>query len=171
MSNDQRKVVAGAIVATVFSVAFFEIVFRLTDIGPTPPGGIETSWRLEYALRCDVFAALCLLAGVGKIANRRFFTPDAIAGGPSPSIEIDLRYLQNTLEQLVLAIVAHLALVTIVAPESIRAVAVLVMLFVIGRVTFWIGYHRSGSARAFGFATTFYPTVAVYAYVVSRIVS
>ncbi len=70
-----------------------------------------------------------------------------------------------------LAIVAHLALVTIVAPESIRAVAVLVMLFVIGRVTFWIGYHVSGPARAFGFGTTFYPTVAVYAYVVSRLVA
>jgi len=171
MSNDQKKVVAGMLAAVAFSATFFAVVFRLTAIDLTPPGGIEISWRLEYALKCDVFAALCLLAGVAMIANRRFFIADAIEGGPSPSIEVDRRYLQNTLEQLVLAIVAHLALVTIVAPESVRAVAVLVMLFVIGRVTFWIGYHRSGSARAFGFATTFYPTVAVYAYVVSRIVS
>jgi fatty-acid desaturase len=86
------------------------------------------------------------------------------------SLEIDQRYLQNTLEQLVLAIVAHLALVTIVAPESIRAVAILVMLFVIGRATFWIGYHRSGAARAFGFATTFYPTVGTYVYVILRMI-
>lgn len=171
MSNEQRKVAAGAIAAVVFIVAFVETVFRLTAIDLTPPGSIEMSWRLEYALKCEVFAALCLLAGVGRIANRRFFTPDAIAGGESPSIEIDRRYVQNTLEQLVLAIVAHLALVTIVAPESIRVVAVLVMLFVIGRATFWIGYHRSGPARAFGFATTFYPTVAVYAFVVYRIVA
>ena len=169
MTNEQRKVVAGAAAAVVFSVAFFELVFRLTAIDLTPSGGIEIWWRLEYALKCEVFAALCLLAGVGLIANRRFFLSDAIEGGASPSIEIDRRYVQNTLEQLVLAIVAHLALVTIVAPESIRAVAVLVMLFVIGRVTFWIGYHQSGSARAFGFATTFYPTVAVYVYVVSKI--
>ncbi len=171
MSKEQRKVVAGAIAAVVFSVAFFEVVFRLTNFGLTPPAGIEGSWRIEYALKCEVFAALCLLAGVGKIANRRFFIPDAIGGDPAPSIEIDRRYLQNTLEQLVLAFVAHLALVTIVSPESIRAVAILVMLFVIGRVTFWIGYHRSGPARAFGFATTFYPTVAVYAFVVSRLVT
>ncbi len=171
MSNDQKKVLTGMAAAVVFSATFFEVVFRLTDIGPTPPSGIETSWRLAYALKCEVFAALCLLAGVAKIANRRFFIPDAIGGGPSPSIESDQRYLQNTLEQLVLAIVAHLALVTIVAPQSIRAVAVLVMLFVIGRVTFWVGYHRSGPARAFGFATTFYPTVAAYAFVVYRIVA
>ena len=50
-------------------------------------------------------------------------------------------------------------------------VAVLVMLFVIGRVTFWVGYHYSGPARAFGFGTTFYPTVAVYIFLLSRIFS
>ena len=171
MSKDQKKVIAGAVAASVFSVVFFEIVFRETNFGLTPPGGIDISWRLAYALKCEVFTALCLLAGVGMIANRRFFIADAIAGGPSPSLEIEQRYLENTLEQSVLAIVAHLALVVVVPDDSIRAVAILVMLFVIGRATFWVGYHISGSARAFGFATTFYPTVAAYAYVVSRILS
>ena len=170
MSNDQREVAAGAIAACVFIAAFFIVVSRLTAIALTPPGGIDTSWRLAYALKCEVFAALCLLAGVGRIANRRFFNPDAIGGGADPSIEIDLRYLQNTLEQLVLAIVAHLALVLVVPDDSIRAVAILVMLFVIGRVTFWIGYHISGPARAFGFATTFYPTVGAYVYVIWQLV-
>ena len=170
MSNDQRKVAAGAITGVVFIIAFFEIALRLTNFQLTPPGGIQTSLRLEYALKCEVFAALCLLAGIGAIGNRRFFTPDAIGGGPSASIEIDLRYVQNTLEQLVLAIVAHLALVLVVPEDSIRVVAILVMLFVIGRATFWIGYHISGPARAFGFATTFYPTVATYVYVISRLV-
>ncbi len=171
MSKDQKKVIAGAVAASVFSVVFFEIVFRATDFGLTPPGGIDISWRLAYALKCEVFTALCLLAGVGMIANRRFFIADAIAGGPSPSLEIEQRYVENTLEQVVLAIVAHLALVVVVPNDSIRAVAILVALFVIGRATFWIGYHVSGPARAFGFATTFYPTVAAYAYVVSRILS
>jgi hypothetical protein len=80
MSNDQRKVIAGAVAASVFSAAFFVVIFRLTAIGLTPPGGIDTSWRLAYALKCEVFAALCLLAGVGTIANRRFFIPNAIGG-------------------------------------------------------------------------------------------
>jgi MAPEG family protein len=169
MTNDQRKVIAGAVAATAFSAAFFIVVFRLSAIGPTPRG-IDTSWRLAYALKCEVFAALCLLAGVGRIANRRFFTAEAIAGGAEPSIEIDQRYLQNTMEQLVLAIVAHLALVLVVPDDSIRAVAILVMLFVIGRATFWIGYHVSGPARAFGFATTFYPTVGAYGYVILQMI-
>ena len=157
--------------AVVFSAVFFEVMFQSTAIGLTPPGGIDMSWRLAYALKWEVVAALCLLAGVAKIANRRFFIPEAIDGAPTPSIEIDRRYIQNTLEQLILAMVAHLALVTIVAPESIRVIAVLVTLFVIGRVTFWIGYHYSGPARAFGSGTTFYPTVAVYVFLLSRIFS
>jgi hypothetical protein len=170
MSNDQRKVIVGAVAATAFSAAFFIVFFRLTAIGLTPPGGIETSLRLAYALKCEVFAALCLLAGVGRIANRRFFIAEAIGGGVEPSLEIDHRYLQNTLEQLVLAIVAHLALVLVVPEDSIRAVAILVMLFVIGRATFWIGYHVSGPARAFGFATTFYPIVGAYVYVILQMI-
>ncbi|HEV2171320.1 MAG TPA: MAPEG family protein [Candidatus Binatus sp.] len=171
MSRDQQTVVAGAISATIFSLAFFEVIFRMTDFGLAPPGGIGIDYRLEYALKCEVFAALCLLAGVGAIGNRRFFAPDAIGGDPTPAIEIERRYVQNTLEQLVLAIVGHLALVLIVPDDSTRVVAILVMLFVIGRAAFWIGYHISPPARAFGFATTFYPTVAVYVYLVSRLAS
>jgi hypothetical protein len=133
MSNDQVKVVAGVIAALVFMTAFFVIVFRLTDFNLAPAGAIDFSFRLTYALKCDVFAALCLLAGIGTIANRRFFSSEAIGGGPSQSIEIDLRYVQNTLEQLVLAIIAHLALVLVVPANSIRVVAILVILFVIGR--------------------------------------
>ena len=109
MSNDQRKVVIGAIAAIVFIATFFEVVFRLTDFRLTPPGGIDVSWRLEYALKCEVFAALCLLAGVGMIANRRFFIPEAIAAGPWPSIEIERRYV-GTRSNMVFEVVAHLAL-------------------------------------------------------------
>ena len=171
MSSDQTEVLAGMIGATVFSIAFFEIVFRMTDFGMIPPGEIGIDLRLEYALKWEAIAALCLLAGVGFIASRRFFIPEAISGNPVAAIDIDRRYVQNTLEQLVLAFVAHLALVLIVPADSIRVIAVLVMLFVFGRLMFWIGYHVSGSARAFGFATTFYPTVAVYVFVTSRILS
>src|SRR5215469_12105102 len=146
MSNDQKKVVAGAIAAVVFSVTFFEVVLNLTNVGSTPLAGVDVSTRLEYALRCEVFAALCLLAGVGKVGNRRFFTPEAITGDPAASIEIDRRYVQNSTEQLLLAMIAHLTLVLIVPDGSTRVVAILVMLFVIGRVTFWIGYHISGPA-------------------------
>ena len=170
MSSDQKKVLAGMIAATVFSAAFFLIAFRLTEIDLPVPNGSDTSWRLEYAFKCEVFAALCLLAGVARIANRRFFMPAAIGGEMAPALEIDERYLQNTLEQFVLAFTAHLALAAVLPGSSLRAILLLVALFVIGRAAFWVGYHRSGPARAFGFATTFYPTVGAYVYVILQLV-
>ena len=39
---------------------------------------------------------------------------------------------------------------------------ILTALFLLGRVLFWIGYHKNPYLRAFGFGLTFYPTVGVY---------
>ena len=39
-------------------------------------------------------------------------------------------------------------------------VLVMSLAFAIARLLFWIGYHRAPPLRAFGFAATFYPTVA-----------
>jgi len=43
---------------------------------------------------------------------------------------------------------------------------ILTILFVLGRALFWLGYHFNPYVRAFGFGITFYPTVAVYAWLV-----
>jgi hypothetical protein len=42
----------------------------------------------------------------------------------------------------------------------------LLTLFCIGRLTFWLGYRHGAPWRAFGCATTFYPTVYGYALLV-----
>jgi hypothetical protein len=34
--------------------------------------------------------------------------------------------------------------------------------FAVGRLAFWLSYRRGATARAFGFGTTFYPTVFAY---------
>jgi hypothetical protein len=39
---------------------------------------------------------------------------------------------------------------------------ILTALFVLGRILFWVGYHKHPYLRAFGFGITFYPTVAIY---------
>lgn len=171
MSNDQKKVIAGMAGAAIFSAAFFLFAFHLLNIDINPPGGRDMAWRMAFALRWESIAALSLLAGVGWVANRRFVLPDAIGGSAAPALEIDRRYVQNTLEQLVLAFIAHLAIAVEAPDNAMQTVPILVALFVIGRVTFWIGYHIAPTARAFGFATTFYPTIAAYVYVVSKVLS
>lgn len=44
-----------------------------------------------------------------------------------------------------------------------RNIPAAVLLFVIGRITFAVGYAGGAVARAFGFALTFYPTALLTA--------
>ncbi len=67
--------------------------------------------------------------------------------------------LQNTLEQVVLAVPAHLALASVLPPDRMAVLAALVALFVAGRVAFVIGYLAARAGRAFGFGLTFCPTI------------
>lgn len=120
--------------------------------------------RLAFAAHWLVLPGTCLLVGIGAVANRRFFVADAIDGGQTQNrgLQINLRYNQNTLEQVVLVALAWPALALMLPRPQLVALPVLALLFVAGRTAFWIGYRRAGWARAFGFALTFYPTVAIY---------
>lgn len=77
---------------------------------------------------------------------------------PTAGIAVGRAVIQNTHEQATLAVVSHLALATLLPFRILGPIPLLVELFCIGRLTFWLGYKRGAAARAFGFATTFYPT-------------
>ena len=46
----------------------------------------------------------------------------------------------------------------------------LTALFVMGRLLFWIGYHKNPYLRAFGFGITFYPTVMAFIWLILKMV-
>ena len=130
--------------------------------------------RVGYAVRCEVFIGLMLLLGVATVARQRFFSDSDIDGAtprPGTSVDINIRYVVNTSEQALLAFIAHLALAAVMPTEALHIIPILVALFVFARLCFWIGYHVSPAARAFGFACTFYPTVGVYIFVLWKIAS
>ncbi len=107
-----------------------------------------------------VLPGLVLAAMIGRLAQRRFFDP-AIRDGEPPArgtpADIDQRVLTNTVEQAVLALLLW-PFVAYTLGGSL--VLVMSLAFAIARLAFWIGYHRAPPLRAFGFAATFYPTVA-----------
>jgi hypothetical protein len=84
-------------------------------------------------------------------------------------LQVNRAVLQNTMEQLLLLLVAHAGLALALDGPALRVIPVLVTLFLLGRITFWAGYLRSPPARAFGFATTFYPTAAALLYAATRL--
>ena len=132
--------------------------------------------RLGYALSWDFWAAIMLLLGVLKLARDRFFAEGAIAGGVASDpatnarLEIDRRYLRNTVEQTVLLFIGHLTFAFACRTEELIAIPLLVGIFIIGRIAFWVGYHRSPPARAFGFATTFWPIIGLYLFTAYRLI-
>jgi hypothetical protein len=119
--------------------------------------------RLTVVAAADVFVLCWLAVAIGNVARLRFFSEDDIAGSGSGVATAQVgrakAVLQNTLEQVVLAVPVHAALAVLVA-SSVPLIVALAALFAAGRVLFWVGYARGAEARAFGFALTFYPSVA-----------
>ena len=171
MNSDQRFVLAGMAGAVTFSVLFVWLGHGLLDLAA--PAVTSPGERIAYALRCDFWAGLALLAGVGRVAGERFFSNQIDGAVPAEGrgLQVDRAYIQNTTEQLLLLLVAHAGLALVLPAASLKVIPLLVALFLVGRVTFWAGYLRSAPARAFGFATTFYPTVAVFFYVAFRLLA
>lgn len=166
LPEDRLLVARGmAAAAVTYMIAFVLGYFCL----PSPTVELRTAHeRVVYVARWELLCLLPLIAGIGKVASARFFTNaiDPIAGRGEHIVAVDLRYITNTVEQLVLHFVGQIVLSTYLHPQNVNIVAVYVFLFIAGRVAFWIGYYNDPIKRAFGFALTFYPSVSVILYCV-----
>lgn len=160
--NEQRRVALGMAAAGLTALAVLGAGLPL--LGPLAPPLPSVADRLAFALRAEVFVAGTLGLCIAANAMGRFFSPSDIAGpafaAPSPRIAVAAAVLQNTLEQAVLAVVAHLALATLLRGSEMILLPLLVGLFCTGRLLFALGYRRGAAGRAFGFGLTFYPTLA-----------
>lgn len=151
---------AGAIALVL--VCWAQAPFLLQGI-PLPPDDMAS--RLAFAAGWLLAPGWCLLAGVFG-ASRRGFYADAIEGTRTPSartLEINLRYNQNTIEQTILAAIAWLGLAVVMPRDQLLLIAGMAILFAVGRVTFWIGYLLHPMARTFGMTLTVIPTTIAFA--------
>ena len=104
-----------------------------------------------------------LAVAIARLAKHRFFTPQDIDGSGltagSERARMLQALLQNTLEQSVLALPVYAAAL-LAWPESIgHSAAPCAILFLLGRILFFVRYEHGAPARAIGFALTFYPTL------------
>ena len=146
--------------AGLMVVAFVMILIWQPRI---PLSGDEMASRIAFALKADIVVILVLIVTIGSLARRRFFTPEDIDGGGlgtgSNRARVLQAILQNTLEQSLLAILAHLTFAVTAPIGWLGLVPTAVALFAIGRVLFWLGYAQGAPSRALGFGLTFYPSV------------
>lgn len=159
----------GKQILVALGMAVAAAIVAMAWVGPLHPHVVlpldSAGERLAFAAKWLLVPGFALVVGVGMVANRRFFSADAMDGTRAPqsrALEINLRYNQNTVEQTVMAVIAWPLLALLLPLSQLGLIPVLAVLFGAGRIAFWIGYLIAPWARAFGFALTFYPTVAAY---------
>jgi uncharacterized membrane protein YecN with MAPEG domain len=157
----QRGVLRGMLSALALAIAVGIAAVLAPPAALIPLDGPAD--RLIAALRWDVLVVACLILSIGALARHRFFTPADIDGSGLTNATDRARLLQailqNTLEQTVIALSAHLVWAAAMPVAWHALVPAAAILFVFGRICFVVGYGGGAPARAFGFALTFYPTV------------
>jgi MAPEG family len=159
----QQFWVGGQIAASVpLQIGFLLLGYNYLSIAlPTSDAMIG---RLVYTIQWDFWGAVVLLAMIAFLAGVRPLRLDTIDGNDKTALELHVRVQRNTVEQLLLMIIGHLALATILEPDQLRIIPVLVLLFIASRIIYWIGYVRAPHLRTFGFVATFYPNIGVLLY-------
>lgn len=166
----QRRKGIGAIAASAVVAAALWLAIR--HLAP-PLAEMETvADRLIFAFKCWCLAVFfCLAMGVEAVAHERLQSPafDPLAGYETRRLRVNQRYLQNTLEQLILFTAALFGLALYSdGGDGMRAVEATAFVWILFRFVFWIGYHRSAAMRGLG-APGLMLSLIVLAYVVVRI--
>jgi len=120
-----------------------------------PIAGMETLLdRLVFALKCSAVAILfCFVMAIEAVAHERLRSPaiDPLSGYDTRRMRVNLRYLQHTLEQLVVFLPGLFGLAAYSADGSaMRWVVAATVVWIAARIAFWIGYHRSSAERGYG---------------------
>jgi uncharacterized MAPEG superfamily protein len=107
-----------------------------------------------FALKCFCIAVLfCLVTGVEAVAHERLSSPgfDPLSRFETRRLRVNQRYLQNTLEQILVFAAGLFGLAAYCRDGSaMRAVLATSIVWIVARFAFWIGYHRSAAMRGLG---------------------
>jgi len=156
--NAKIYVLAGIITSWVIASLFIYLGYNLNVFEG------DRNQAVGFAL---IVAALSLAWGIGLAAKTRHLSQniDGTAPAEGTPLDLTLRYISNTSEQLLLFSLAVISF-GLVANESlvIRLLPVLGIWFVIARALFYIGYRYNPLARSIGFAGTFHPTLILLFY-------
>lgn len=110
--------------------------------------------RVMFALKWSgVAILLTFLTGIEAVSHERLVTEafDPLAGKETRSILVNLRYLQNTLEQLMLFVPGLLLLAAYAEPGAVaQSVSAAALVWILARFAFWIGYRRGPQYRIAG---------------------
>ncbi|MGA3248918.1 MAG: MAPEG family protein [Paraburkholderia sp.] len=165
----QRTVgVAGIATASLLaSVLWLGIDYLMSPL----PDMDSLGARMLLTLKCCCVAVLfCLVTGVEAVAHERLTSPafDPLAAFETRRLRVNQRYLQNTVEQIIV-FAASLFGLAAYSPDGLamRAVVATTVVWIVTRAAFWLGYHRGAALRGLG-APGMAISMIVLLYVASR---
>ncbi len=168
--QEQRRTGMAAIAVSVAAALGLWLAIRF--LAPVPAGMDGVGARMLLALKCCCVATLfCLVTGVEAVAHERLQSPafDPLVGHETRRLRVNLRYLQNTLEQWAVFATGLFGLAAYASGgDAMRAVIATTIVWILSRLAFWIGYHRSAALRALG-APGMGQSLLVLLYVAGRI--
>jgi uncharacterized membrane protein YecN with MAPEG domain len=153
----------------LFAAAFFALAKMFWHWTPEAWGIAD---RLALVIKDAVVALVPGILGICIVAGQRLDPSQFVGRVPKANSPVDInnRFILNTFEQFTAYFIANAGLAMYCPLEEARTLPILTALFVLGRVLFWIGYHKNPYLRAFGFGITFYPTVVAFAWLMLMMV-
>ena len=122
---------------------------------PLPSSG-ELGTKLTYTLRCFVFLATFLWVAVLLTGlNRTKVGAENPLSGNEAAMELHKKRLKNTLEQTFIFVLMALLLTAMMEREEMKYIFLSMVLFLVGRVLFWVGYGIHPAYRTAGNVVTF----------------
>src|SRR5262245_4083183 len=168
MRKEQNVVAVGAATGVISMMVG---VFAIYRAWPTSAGLTAAADRVVYTLQWEAIAALPLLVAVIAVGNNRFLSEaiDPTRNKEDLATQINGRVVENTLQQLMLFVLSTLALSVGLGPEQMGVIPAAVIVFVLARIAFWIGYRVHPLYRAFGMAATGYLNVGLIAFAIAKL--
>ncbi|MDP3293551.1 MAG: MAPEG family protein [Nevskia sp.] len=158
LSQNQRGVIKG--IASGLTLAATSMAMSAYALHPL---GASLAERASLLALCLIPPATALTISIARLAKHRFFTPSDIDGSAltegSDRARLLQALLQNTLEQVALAVPVYVAWAMLAPARMLGALVATSGLFLLARLLFYKRYRSGAAARSLGFALTFYPTV------------
>lgn len=164
MAAEERAIRRDTSIALVLTVAAFLAAFRFLPAAVELPE--DRADALGFAALAWAVPAFVLMVAILMVSTGRRLSAADIggqaAGPPSEKLAVKSAFLQNTLEQTVLAAGFYFALAAVAGGAWLALLPVAAAFFVIGRALFYLGYERGAQGRSLGMSLTMLPAFVGY---------
>jgi uncharacterized MAPEG superfamily protein len=166
--SDQSALKIAGLIAFPTTVAVWLAVYSLT---PALSGMSDPVARLFFTMNCCCIAVLfCFVTAIEAISHERLHSAaiDPLSGAESHRMRVNHRYLQQTLEQLLLFVPGLLSLALYCnSGSAMRAVVASTVVWIVSRAVYWIAYHQGSQYRSAGL-TGMVQSILILLYVSAR---